>query len=216
MKDKHETPLPILTCGTMGDQELVTLARERGLGEEAARAVAAIDGVMARIRRNIMRREFGRIMLAQVAPDLEVAHMDVIAAIGYRAEGDPDEVTVGLIAERLGIDPSSGRPVSADVVDRGFARRVASQQDARRICLELTPKGQRFVDAIRQNKMTLFASALGQWQESELIVFANLLDRFSNWATDPNLLAERAAEVRAALEEPEAKPRPKRQPAKVS
>jgi DNA-binding MarR family transcriptional regulator len=163
-----------------------------------------------------MRREFGRIVLAQVAPDLDVAHMDVIAAIGHRADGGPEEVTVGLIAERLGIDPSRASRVSADVVDRGFARRVASQQDARRICLELTPKGQRFVSAIRQNKMALFASALGQWQESELIVFANLLDRFSNWATDPGLLAESAAQVRAALDEPETRPRPKRQPAKVT
>ncbi len=216
MRDKDDMPLPALACTTIGDQELVALARSRGLSEEAAKAVAAIDGVMARIRRNIMRREFGRIVLAQIAPDLEVAHMDVISAIGHRVEGDPEEVTVGLIAERLGIDPSRASRVSAEVVDRGLARRVASQQDARRICLELTPKGRRFVDAIRQSKMGLFASALGQWQESELIVFANLLDRFSSWATDPKGLAETAAEVRALLEEPEAQPKPKRQPAKVT
>ena len=216
MKDTDDTALPILACTTMGDQELVALARERGLSEEAAKAVAAIDGVMARIRRNIMRREFGRIVLAQIAPDLEVAHMDVISAIGHRAEGDPEEVTVGLIAERLGIDPSRASRVSADVVDRGFARRLASQQDARRICLELTPKGRRFVDAIRQSKMATFASALGQWEESELIVFANLLDRFSTWATDARGLADRAAEVKALLEAPEARPDPKRQPTRVS
>jgi len=210
-------PLPALACTTIGDQELVTLARTRGLSEEAAKAVAAIDGVMARIRRNIMRREFGRVVLAQIAPDLEVAHMDVISAIGLRAEGgDAEEVTVGLIAERLGIDPSRASRVSADVVDRGFARRVASQQDARRICLELTPKGRRFVDAIRQSKMGLFASALGQWQESELIVFANLLDRFSTWATDANALSETAAEVRALLEEPQGERKPTRQPVKLS
>lgn len=216
MKDNHEMPLPVLACTTIGDQELVALARSRGLSEEAAKAVGAIDGVMARIRRNMMRREFGRVVLAQIAPDLEVAHMDVISAIAHRAEGDPEEVTVGLIAERLGIDPSRASRVSADVVDRGFARRVASQQDARRICLELTPKGKRFVDAIRQSKMATFASALGQWEESELIVFANLLDRFSTWATDPKGLTERAAEVKALLDEPEAKPAPKRQPTKVS
>ena len=216
MKDNDDMPLPALACTTIGDQELVALARSRGLSEEAAKAVAAIDGVMARIRRNIMRREFGRVLLAQIAPDLEVAHMDVISAIAHRAEGDPEEVTVGLIAERLGIDPSRASRVSADVVDRGFARRVASQQDARRICLELTPKGRRFVDAIRQSKMATFASALGQWQESELIMFANLLDRFSTWATDTKRLADRAAEVKALLDEPEAQPKPKRQPAKVS
>jgi DNA-binding MarR family transcriptional regulator len=215
MKHTDETPLPALACTTPGDQELVALARERGLGEEAAKAVAAIDSVMNRIRRNIMRREFGRIVLAQVAPDLEVAHMDVIGAIGHRGEDDTDEVTVGLIAERLAIDPSRASRVAADVVDRGLARRVASQQDARRICLELTPKGRRFMDAIRQSKMGLFTSALGQWDESELIVFANLLDRFSSWATDPKGLADTAAQVRALLDEPEGQPKPKRQPAKV-
>lgn len=215
MKDQDDLPLPVLACSTIGDQELVALARDRGLSEEAAKAVAAIDGVMARIRRNMMRREFGRVVLAQIAPDLEVAHMDVISAIAHRIDGDPEEVTVGMIAERLGIDPSRASRVSADVVDRGFARRVASQQDARRICLELTPKGRRFVGAIRQSKMGLFASALGQWQESELIVFANLLDRFSSWATDPKGLAETVAEARALLQEPAAES-DKRQPSKVS
>ena len=47
-------------------------------------------------------------------------------------------------------------------------------------------------------------------------MFANLLDRFSTWATDPKGLTERAAEVKALLEAPEDQPKPKRQPAKVT
>lgn len=219
MKETHDSHPNAASCSPIGDQELVALARASGLGEEAAKAVASIDAVMSRIRRNIMRREFGRRILASVAPELELAHMDVISTIGHRPmEGEPEEVTVGLIAERLGIDPSRASRVSAEVVELGFARRVASQQDARRICLELTPKGRRFVDAIRHSKIGLFASALGQWQEAELIVFADLLDRFSSWATDPEALAKTATDIKVMLAETEPR-RPakaKRAPATTS
>jgi DNA-binding MarR family transcriptional regulator len=171
-------------CRTPGDQEMVDIALANGLSPRAAEAVAAIDAVMHKVRRSIQRRDFGRRILEKLDSGLEVAHLDTISAIAHSPVwGDQikEEVTVGLIAERLGIDPSRASRLSADVVERGYARRVASQSDARRICLELTDRGQQFVEAVRRNKWELFAGALGQWKEDELVVFAALLDRFSGW-----------------------------------
>ena len=193
-------------CRTQGDQDLVAMARANGLSSEAADAVAAIDAVMARIRRSVMRRDYGRQLMAAVSPDLDVAHLDVISAVAHSAApagGTRDEVTVGLIAERLAIDPSRASRISADVVERGYVRRVASQLDARRICLELTPKGQRFVDAVRQNKLDLLANALAQWNEADLVNFAVLFDRFSNWATDNDGIRRSAETIRRKLDEGE-------------
>jgi DNA-binding MarR family transcriptional regulator len=185
-------------CRTPGDQEMVDIALANGLSPRAAEAVAAIDAVMHKVRRSIQRRDFGRRVLAKLDADLDVAHLDTISAIAHNpiwSDGPKDEeVTVGLIAERLGIDPSRASRLSADVVERGYARRVASQADARRICLELTEKGERFVQAVRRNKWEVFAGALGQWSEEELVVFAALLDRFSGWATDNDGI-ERSAET---------------------
>lgn len=206
------TDLPDLPaiCTTRGDQEMVDLALESGLSPAAAEAVASIDAVMHKVRRSIQRRDFGRQVMAKIDPTLEVAHLDTISAIAHNpvwaAEGQPpQEVTVGLIAERLGIDPSRASRVVADVVERGYARRVASQLDARRICLELTQKGDQFVEAVRRNKLQIFARALGRWNERELVVFAALLDRFSNWATEDGGIARSAENIKRLLDEGDAK-----------
>ncbi|OEO28447.1 MarR family transcriptional regulator [Devosia insulae DS-56] len=206
MQDDTKTDLPAI-CHTQGDQELIELAKQSGLSPNAAEAVAAIDAVMHKVRRSIQRRDFGRQVMAQIDPTLEVAHLDAISAIAHAPAYIEDakvEVTVGLIAERLAVDPSRASRISAELVDRGYARRVASQQDARRICLELTPKGKRFIEAVRINKWNLFAQALGQWNERDLVAFAVLFERFSNWSTDDGGVATSAANIKRLFEESEA------------
>jgi DNA-binding MarR family transcriptional regulator len=201
-------PFPDLPtiCQTRGDREMVELAEQAGLSPNAAEAVAAIDAVMHKVRRSIQRRDFGRQVMAQMDPSLDVSHLDAISAIAHKGE-EITEVTVGLVAERLGIDPSRASRVTSDLVERGYVRRVASQQDARRICLELTKKGGNFVEAVRRNKVQIFTRALAQWNEHELMVFAALFERFSNWATDENGVARSAENIRRLLDEAEATPR---------
>ena len=189
---------------TRGDQDLADLARDSGLSEPAANAVAAIDAVMAKVRRSIQRRDFGRLILARVDPSLEVSHFDAIGAIASNTVlGDTpqDEVTVGVIAERLGIDPSRASRISADIVERGYALRVASQRDARRICLKLTGKGERFVAAVRQTKWRIFAGSLAQWDEQDLVTFATLLERFAGWAMDEAGMNRSADAVKQMMDE---------------
>ena len=204
MKDIPALPDLPHVCQTRGDQDMVELALANGVSPKAAEAIAAIDAVMHRVRRSMQRRDFGRKILARIAPDLEIGHLDAINAIAHSPSWTDDaheEVTVGLIAERLGIDPSRASRLAADVVERGYARRVASQTDARRICLELTPKGDRFVEAVRRNKWDVFAGALGQWSEQELTVFAALLERFAGWATDDGRIEQSADNIKRLLEE---------------
>ena len=183
MNSDSETLSP--QCYVKGDEQLVRLAREAGLGPDAASAVATIDAVMGRIRRTMMKREFGKLIIERLDAPLDVAHMDVIGILGGMHEDvSTDEITVGFVAEKLGIDPSRASRLVAEVVDRGFAKRIASQADARRICLTLTPKGRSFVEKFRETKWRVFANALGEWEEDELIVFARLLERFSFWTSD--------------------------------
>jgi DNA-binding MarR family transcriptional regulator len=123
-------------------------------------------------------------MVARLDPELDMSHLDAIAAIsGFAIEpaARAAEVTVGFIAEQLSIDPSRASRLVAEIVERGYARRVASQADSRRICLELTDKGETFVDSFRQLKWQAFAQSLGRWSEADLVSFAALLDRFSGW-----------------------------------
>lgn len=207
MKDNPALPDLPYVCQTRGDQDMVELALANGVSPKAAEAIAAIDAVMHKVRRSMQRREFGRKVLSRIAADLEIGHLDAISAIAHSPSWTDDaheEVTVGLIAGRLGIDPSRASRLAADVVERGYARRVASQTDARRICLELTPKGERFIEAVRRNKWEVFAGALGQWSEQELTVFAALLDRFAGWATDDGRIERSADNIRRMMEETDA------------
>jgi DNA-binding MarR family transcriptional regulator len=168
---------------------LVALAEQSGLSPQAAEAVAAIDAVLSRIRRAMQRRDFGRLLLAQVAPELDVAHLDAISVISGSPTWGPvsedSEVTVGTIAERLGIDPSRASRLAAEIVERGYVQRIASQADARRIVLQLTDRGRSLVSEVRTRKWQTFAGSMRNWTEDELVTFARLLDRFSTWTAPP-------------------------------
>ena len=168
-----------------GARKIRELAIGHGFGAEAADAIASIDVTMTRIRRSFARRELARTVMAQLDSDLEMAHLDVISAMGgFACENLPagTEATVGFIAEQMNVHPSRASRLVADVVDRGYARRVASQQDSRRICLELTERGEAFVDSFRAVKWNALGRALGDWSEKDLVTFARLLDRFSGWS----------------------------------
>lgn len=184
---------------------LVDQARHSGLSPRAAEAIGEIDLVMSKFRRSIQRREFGRQILAAVDPTMELSHLDAIAAIAFDPGQEGDiEVTVGVLAERMSIDPSRASRLAAEVVERGFVRRVASQADARRICLQLTRKGKALVDAFYHNKMRIFSAAMGQWTEQELTTFAELLGRFSEWMTAGRTAGETEEELRKSIAEAEA------------
>jgi DNA-binding MarR family transcriptional regulator len=56
---------------------------------------------------------------------------------------------------------------------------VASQDDGRRILLELTHAGRALVDAMHAHRQAEFAQAMRDWSETERQDFARLLTRFT-------------------------------------
>lgn len=166
------------------DKRLEVFERE-GIGRRSAEAIAEIDVTMQRIRRGVSKREFAAKLVATLGPDVDLQHLDTMGAIANWGHPSPEsEVTVGLVAERLAIDPSRASRLVSEVVDKGYARRVASQADARRICLELTEAGHAFTEEFRILKWKMLARAMGKWSEDEIVTFARLLDRFSHWGRD--------------------------------
>ncbi|NTG47526.1 winged helix-turn-helix transcriptional regulator [Agrobacterium rhizogenes] len=135
-----------------------------------------IGQVMTRMRLMTGRRMIGRLAIQNVAPGLELSHLDVIDAV-RRAEGS-GEVTVGTIAEILRIDPSRASRIVAEMVTRGVLRRKASQADARRIVVVLTTLGQRLLAEIQAQKFALIESILADWPAEDIAVFSRLFDRF--------------------------------------
>lgn len=159
------------------------LLLELGLSPAAAQATIDIDAVMTQIRRSMDKRDLGRLALRKLGLSIDLADLDILSALdGCSAHSG--EATVGFVAERLNVDPSRASRIVADAVDKGIVRRVASQSDSRRIVLELTETGRAHALAIRRYKWKVFADALDQWSEEDLVTFARLFSRFSDWMTE--------------------------------
>jgi DNA-binding MarR family transcriptional regulator len=135
--------------------------------------VELVERSMIRIRRNVARHQFGRILERELGP--EISHVGLVDAL---SEGG--EPNVGTVAERLGVDPSRASRLVAAAVDAGHVRRVASQEDGRRIDLELTASGKALHERVRQLRQAWLAEAMADWTDAERAAFARLLDRFVN------------------------------------
>jgi DNA-binding MarR family transcriptional regulator len=122
------------------------------------------------------RRMIGRLAIQNVAPGLELSHLDVLEAV-RRAEAS-GEVTVGTVADILRIDPSRASRIVAEMVTRGVLRRKASQADARRIVVVLTALGQRLLMEIQAQKLALIEGIVGDWSVEDVETFSRLFDQF--------------------------------------
>lgn len=149
------------------------MAQPDGSPEEK---ILRIGQVMTRMRLMTGRRMIGRLAIQNVAPGLELSHLDVLEAV-RRAEAS-GEVTVGAVAEILRIDPSRASRIVAEMVTRGVLRRKASQTDARRIVVVLTALGQRLLSEIQAQKLALIEGIVDDWSEDDVDAFARLFDRF--------------------------------------
>lgn len=144
---------------------------------QAARAeVEVISRAMGRMRLMMGRRIITRLAADQLAPGLELSHLDVIEAV--RRAGENGEPTVGAVAETLRIDHSRGSRLVAELIQRGLLRRAVSQADARRTVVELTEESRALVRRIGETKRAFIRSVVADWSDDEVTHFATLFDRF--------------------------------------
>jgi len=133
---------------------------------------------MVRIRRSVGRRTFGRVLSERLAEMPDLTHVHVIEAVAEGAPSDDEPVTVGLVGERLAIDPSRASRVVAAAVDAGLVVRVAAPADARRIGLELTDAGRALERTVRAHRATWLGAAMADWSAEDRARFAELFTRF--------------------------------------
>jgi DNA-binding MarR family transcriptional regulator len=182
-----------------GANEQVAFFEAAGLSPVAAAALADIDRTMQRIRRGIGRREAMNAVLKAMDPNVDPGHLDVISVLMGNNQSPEIEITVGFVGEKLGVDPSRASRLVGEVVDLGYVRRVASQADSRRICLELTGRGGKLARDFHERKWTSMAKGMQGWTDEEVLTFSRLLDRYANWAKSAQS-QEREAVERARRE----------------
>ncbi|WP_050370688.1 MarR family winged helix-turn-helix transcriptional regulator [Streptomyces acidiscabies] len=114
-----------------------------------------------------------------VEPD-RLIHILVVQAVGDAAAlSDDPEVTVGFVAERLKLDPSTASRMVADAVKSGYVTQGASVRDSRRRVLELTPGGEELLARSREFQQGVFDGLVAGWSEGDVREFSRLLVRFA-------------------------------------
>lgn len=159
-------------------RSVYAVARMPELPEAADPTLVAIERAMLRIRRSVTRRELGKRM-AGILEDDDLSQVFAVDAVDEAAEDSGRGVSVGTVAERLGVDPSRASRLVARAVRAGYLARVASQDDGRRILLELTEAGRTLVEAMHAHRRAEFGQAMRDWPEHDRQEFARLLARFT-------------------------------------
>jgi DNA-binding MarR family transcriptional regulator len=91
----------------------------------------------------------------------------------------PGEITVGGVAEAMGVfQPVASRTIAA-CVDSGLLRRVASQSDGRRSLLELTEEGEAERLRLAAGQRRAFEEITESWDRADRLRFARYLVRYN-------------------------------------
>lgn len=138
---------------------------------------------MVRIRRSVARRTFGRVLAERLAETPDLTHVHVVEAVAEGPPSDDEPVTVGLVGQRLAMDPSRASRVVAAAVDAGLVARVVAPSDARRIGLELTDSGRALERTVRVHRAAWLGAAMDGWSAADRARFAELFTRFVDGLT---------------------------------
>jgi DNA-binding MarR family transcriptional regulator len=146
-------------------------------------AVAQIERALVAIRRSQPRRAVGGPPLAGIEEALgEPVSLGVLGVVDA-VQGTPGEhggeVTIGLVAERLGLDPSRASRLVAEAADRRLLLRLPSAVDGRRTRLELTERGAQVFAQVQAVRRRWVAERTAAWSAQERRTFALLLRRFT-------------------------------------
>jgi len=142
-------------------------------------SLAAIELALGRLRRNQTRRSLGKIAEHQLTGPAELSLVPVLYAVEEGAEPDSEGVTVGLVADRLGLDPSRASRMVSATIQAGYLERVASQTDGRRIQLRLTESGMALAEETHKFRQAYLGRATAQWSNPDRAELARLLSRFT-------------------------------------
>ncbi|MFF4455165.1 MarR family winged helix-turn-helix transcriptional regulator [Streptomyces goshikiensis] len=101
------------------------------------------------------------------------------------ATQDPDrEITVGGVAELLGVDPSVASRMVSDTIKAGYVIRGASQRDGRRTVLHLSPAGRELMARFRRHQRSAFEYITADWPERDRLDFARLMLKYTDSLAD--------------------------------
>ncbi|XRQ11202.1 MarR family winged helix-turn-helix transcriptional regulator [Actinomadura welshii] len=154
--------------------------------------LAGIGAALLQLRRSWAKPDLMKRIRAQTPAGtdgrpLQISNLMVVNAVAAltTAEGPggpPHEITVGAVAERLEIDPSTASRLVGHAIDAGLLSRRPSPIDARRANLGLTDAGRRVKQVADRFRRAYLDELMSGWTAQERAEFGRLLTRFADAA----------------------------------
>ncbi|MGI8687175.1 MAG: MarR family winged helix-turn-helix transcriptional regulator [Thermomicrobiales bacterium] len=111
---------------------------------------------------------------------LELSRILVVQAVEAGTADPGEEMTIGVVARRLDIDPSTASRLVSETIRAGYLTGDPSSTDARRIRLTLTDAGRALAAAARRYQRATFEHITRDWSEGERQEFARLFIKFAD------------------------------------
>lgn len=154
-----------------------------GMSDRAALALLSLDADHFQFVRRVMKGDVPHSLMQELQSGVEAPHFHALSAILRIQNGlgraAAQEVTVGLLAEELNLDPSRASRIAAELVERGLLARTVSQEDGRRSVLVPTPAAGALMEAFLHAKWQRTLKLFATWSEADIVAFADLFGRYS-------------------------------------
>lgn len=151
---------------------------ERTEDQDQTSTLDAAGQALFRLGRFFSKHPMREQLMQRTGKAVEVSRIMVAEAVAAGPEEPGQEMSVGVVASRLGIDPSTASRLVMETINAGYLSRTTSQADNRRLRLELTDAGRELVEAAHQYQRMVFEYVTREWSEQERQEFARLLSKF--------------------------------------
>lgn len=124
----------------------------------------------------------------QAGQTVELSRILIVQAVEELQLNSDQEVSIGAIAQQIGVEASTASRLVAEAIKEGYLNREVSSVDSRRAQLTLTASGRLLAEQARNHQLQIFLQLTTSWTEQEQSEFARLFVQFSS------ALAERLQE----------------------
>lgn len=124
----------------------------------------ALDEALVGVRLVLQRPSYRRRLMARLG-DATLGTLRIVRAVQRAGEVPP---SVGDVAERLAIDPSTASRSVDDAVERGYVVRKVCRSDRRRARLHLTGDGTELLDRMTDVRRELLSEVTADWAPDEV------------------------------------------------
>jgi len=149
-------------------------------GDDAAAVLDRAGQALFRLGRLFGRQSLQQMLARRTGRAVELSRIFVVQAVEEGSSAPGAAPTVGTVAERLGVDPSTASRLVAEALRDDYLARDPAPADARRAQLALTDAGRALAEDARRYQRAVFERVTEDWTAEERHEFARLFVRFAD------------------------------------